>query len=261
MSALSELHAVAQTAQALGFEPNPRAVEGDNHPPKPDPFGAIEAHIRDLYEEAKHWLDGEPISSEAQAQAVTDLLDQVLDAEKVADEARKEENKPFDQGKAAVQAKYAPLIADTKSQKGLTVLAHDACIAALRPWRQEQERLKREAAEVARAEAEEKARAASEAMRAAADDLTGQERAHAALREAEKAQKTAKRTERAAGTGAGLRSYWSAMLVDPAAAARWVWENRKDQLVSFLTELGNAEARNGARSIPGFEIIEDRRPV
>ena len=43
------------------------------------------------------------------------------------------ENEPFDL-KAEVQARYAPLIGNTKAVKGKTVLAADACKAALAPW-------------------------------------------------------------------------------------------------------------------------------
>ena len=129
------------------------ATIGHNNPPA-DPFGAIKAHIDDLYVEAKNWLDGEPITTQAQADQVTRLLDMIRDAEKVADNARKEENKPFDDGKAAVQAKYAPLISDTKAVKGRTVLAAEACKAALAPWRQAQEAIAREAARKTREEAE-----------------------------------------------------------------------------------------------------------
>ena len=43
---------------------------GHNNPPA-DPFGAISAHIDDLYTEAKNWADGTPIVSQAQADEVS----------------------------------------------------------------------------------------------------------------------------------------------------------------------------------------------
>lgn len=233
---------------------------GANNPP--DPFGAISAHITDLYAEAKNFLDGDPITSEAMAAAVTDLLDQIREAEKAADDLRKEENKPFDEGKAAVQAKYAPLISDTKAVKGKTVLAAEACKAALAPWRQAQEAAKQEAARKAREEAEAAARAAAEAMRATqVDDLAAREEAERLVREAETAAKHANRADKAATTGTGLRSYWSPKLTDGTAAARHYWMTDRQACEDFFLSLANRDTRQGIRTIPGFEIIEERRAV
>lgn len=232
---------------------------GHNNPP--DTFGAIKAHIEDLYAEARNFLDGEPITTQGQADAVADLLDQIRQAEKAADEARKEENRPFDEGKAAVQAKYAPLISDTKAVRGMTVLAAEACKRALEPWRQEQERIRREAAEKARREAEEAAAKAAEAMRAASADLAAREAAEAALRDADKAAKVASKADKAATTGTGLRSYWTPRLVDGTAAARHYWQTDRAACEEFFLSLANRDCRQGRRTIPGFEVIEERRAV
>ena len=233
---------------------------GHNNPPA-DPFGAIEAHIRDLYAEAKGFLDGEPIATEGQAKAVADLLDQIRQAEKTADEARKEENRPYDEGKAAVQAKYNPLIGDTKAVRGLTVLASEACKAALAPWRQEQERIKQAEAAEARRVAADAAAKAAEAARAARDDLAAQEAATAAIRDADQAAKLATRAEKAATTGTGLRSYWTPKLVDGVAAARHYWQTDRAACEEFFLSLANRDTRAGHRTIPGFEVIEERRAL
>lgn len=232
------------------------------HNGAPDPFGAIKAHIDDLYAEAKNWLDGDPITTQAQADQVGRLLDMIREAEKAADEARKQENEPFDIGKAAVQAKYAPLIADTKAVRGKTVLASEACKAALAPWRQEQERIKREAAEAARREAEEKARIAAEASRMAdAADLEARERADAAIRDADAAAKLANRADKAATTGTGLRSHWSPTLTDGVAAARHYWGAEREKCEAFFLSLAKADVLAGKRTIPGFDVTEERRAV
>jgi hypothetical protein len=76
--------------------------------------------------EAKNFCDGAAIENQAQADTVARLIDDFRAAQKAADDARKEEARPFDEGKAAVQEKYAVLIADTKAQKGQIVRA---------PWR------------------------------------------------------------------------------------------------------------------------------
>lgn len=239
--------------------PNPRIFAGANNPPA-DPFDAIKVHIEDLYLEARNWLDGEPITTQAQADEVGRLLDMIREAEKAADEVRKELNKPFDEGKAAVQAKFAPLIADTKAVRGKTVLASEACKAALAPWRQEQERLRQEAAAEARRVADEAARVAAEAARsAAADDLAAQEVADAAIRQAEQAQKVAAKADKAASTGTGLRSYWSPTLTDGVVAARHYWTTNREGMEAALMALARADVQAGKRTIPGFDVVEDRR--
>lgn len=239
--------------------PNPRVFEGANNPPA-DPFEAIKVHIEDLYIEAKNWLDGEPITSAEAAEKVEALLDLIREAHTAADDARKEENKPFDDGKAEVQARYAPLIADTKAVTGKTVMAIAACKAALAPWRQEQERLKREAADKARAEAEAAAQAAAAAARAAsADDLVAREVADAALRTAEQAHKVAAKADKAASTGTGLRSYWSPTLTDGVVAARHYWTVNREACEAFFLSLAKQDVQAGKRTIPGFDVVEDRR--
>src|ERR1044071_4924172 len=141
------------------------APMGHNNPP--DPFLAIKVHVDDLMTEARAWCDGSAIETQQQADTVAKLIDEFRAASKAADEARKEEAKPFDEGKAAVQAKYAELIAETKGQTGVIPRALNALKATLTPWLQKLERERREREEAARKEAEEKAKAAAEALRAA----------------------------------------------------------------------------------------------
>jgi hypothetical protein len=246
---------------------NDRIKIGGNNPPL-SPFDAHRVHIEDLYEEAKNWLDGEPIASAEQADKVSLLLDMIRKAEKAADESRVKENEPFDLGKAEVQARYAPLIGNTKAVKGKTVLAADACKAALAPWLMAVEAEKRRVAEEARKQAEEAARVAAEAARAAAaDDLAAQEEAAALFSEAEDAAKAAKRAESdKAGAHGGsrvvtLRSYFAPVLTDGVAAARHYWADQREACEAFFLSLAETDVRAGKRQIPGFEVREDRRAV
>lgn len=237
---------------------NPRAVVGGNGPPA-DPFDAIAAHIADLYDEAKGFLDGEPIASEAMAAAVEDLLAQIRDVEKVAEAARKVEKDPLDEQVAAIQAKWNPLIGSNKSVTGKTVLAAETCKAALAPWRRAQEAVKQEAARIAREEAGAAQRAAMEAMRAsAADDLAAKETAEQLLRDADEAAKLAARATKAATTGTGLRSIWTATMIEPVLAARWAWEKHRQECEAFFQTLADGDARRGVRVIPGFAVEEIR---
>jgi hypothetical protein len=232
---------------------------GGNNPPQ-SPFEAVKVHIEDLYSEARNFLDGEPITSNAMAQAVESLLDQIREAEKAADAARKDENRPFDDGKAEVQARYAPLISDTKAVKGMTVRAIEACKAALAPWRQEQERMRQEEARKAREEADRKAAEAA-ALSRAADDLAARERAEQAVKEAEQAAKAASKADKAATTGTGLRPYFRPELVDGVEALRHYWKTRPDAMLAAAMALAKEDVQAGKRQIPGFLIVETRRAI
>lgn len=241
---------------------------GHNNPPveiEPTPFEMSEVEIGDLYAEAKNWLDGEPVSSQMQADGLSKLIDDLRKAAKLADERRVDENRPFDEGKAEVQARYAPLIADTKSVKGKAVLAIDMAKKTLAPWLQKLEDEKRAAAEAARKIADEKARIAQEALRASqVDDLAKREAAEALIREAQKAEAKAvfaegDKAHAKGGTRAmGLRSVWRAEMVDGRAAAGHYWQTRRAEVDAFFQGMADADVRAGKRDIPGFNIIEDR---
>lgn len=63
---------------------NDRAVIGGNNPPEPTPFELSKQAIEDLYEEARQWLDGDPVSTQAQADALNTLQARIKDAAKEA---------------------------------------------------------------------------------------------------------------------------------------------------------------------------------
>jgi hypothetical protein len=239
-----------------------------NNPPvdlNPTPFEMSEVEIGDLYAEAKNWLDGEPVASQAYADALSKLIDDLRKASGLADDRRKTENEPFDAGKAEVQARYAPLIADTKAIKGKAVLAIDMAKKALAPWLQKVEAEKQAAAAKARAEADEKMRLAQEALRASqVADLEKREAAEDMLREAAKSDAAATKAEnsKAHATGGtramGLRSVWRAEMTDGRAAAGHYWQTRRPEVDAFFQGLADADVRAGKRAIPGFNVIEDR---
>jgi hypothetical protein len=243
---------------------NPRAVIGANNPP--DPFAAIDAHVSDLMDEARNWCDGAAIENDAQADAVAKLIDDFRAAQKAADDARKEEARPFDEAKAAIQAKYAPLLAETKAQTGAIPRALAALKATLTPWLQAKERARQEAERIAREEAQRKAdEAANAARQAAASDLAAQEAAEAAVKAAQDAQADADRIARersnAKGDGRaiGLRRSYRAVMTNRQAALKHYAANRPDDLIALLQKLADADVREGKRQIPGFEIIEEAK--
>lgn len=231
------------------------------------PYELAKERIEDLYEEAKNWLDGDPIATQGQADMVQKLLRDIQAAEKDADAARVEENKPFDEGKAAVQEKYAPLIANTKTRKGLTVVAIEACKKALAPWLIKVDEENRRRAEEARKEAEAKAEAARQAMQQR-QSLEDSERAEAMVRDAKAAEADARRAENAKASAKGegravtLRDYYTPEVTDATAFARHVWTVHRSDMTDFLNIMAAKIVASGIHSgIPGVEVKHERRPV
>lgn len=242
---------------------------GHNNPPveiDPTPFEMSEVEIGDLYAEAKGFLDGEPITTQAMADAVSKLIDDLRKAAKLANERRIIEKQPFDDGAAEVQARYNPLIEDGKTRKGKAILAIEIAKKALAPWLQKLEDEKRAAAEAARKVAEEAERKAREALAAtkATDDLTAREAAEAMVREAQALEVFATKAEndkahaKGGARAMGLRSVWRAEMTDGRAAAGHYWATRRSEVDAFFQGLADADVRSGKRTIPGFNIIEDR---
>jgi len=242
---------------------------GHNNPPaEPTPFDLSKAEIEDLFAEAGNWLDGSGVQSAEDAEGVSRLLDMIRKASATADERRKTEAKPFDDGKAEVQARYGTLIGDTKAMKGKAVLAAECCKKALTPWLAKVEAEKRAVAEAARREADAKAAAAQEALRASAhDDLMAREAAEAQIRDARRAEAVATRAENDKAQAKGgtrattLRSYFRPEITDATAFARWLWAEHKHELVGHLMTIAERHVANGSRTMPGVTVHEDRRAV
>lgn len=238
------------------------ATIGHNNPPEPTPFELSKAEIDDLFLEASNFVDGEPILTKEIADAVETLMDGIQAAIKTAEARRKAEVKPFDDAKAEIQDRYNTLIGDNKSVTGRAILAKQACVKALTPYREKVEAEKKAAAEAARKEAEAKQQAAIEAMRKAqADDLAAKAAAQALAEDAAKAAKAATKTEKAAATGNGLRTTYHAKVTDYREFARWVWTNKQADMEPFLDELAERLVRNNQRGMPGVEVIQEKKAV
>jgi hypothetical protein len=248
---------------------NPRAQIGGNNPPSDAEvaFAAFKTNAEDLYAEAKNWLDGAAIATQGQADAISALLGMIREASGDIEKARKAEVKPLDDAKTAIQARYNELIGETKSVKGILVRATEACKAALVPWLRKQEDERRAEAERLRKEAAEKAAAAAEAARAASAqaDLQAVEDAEALVKDAQAALKQAnaadKSKARAGGAdyrAVGLRSIWKPVLTDAGKALRHYAERNPEALKAFLLSLAEQDVRAGLKTIPGFEVREDR---
>ena len=241
-----------------------RLAIGGNNPPEPiepTPFDAAKSEIEDLFEEGKNWLDGAGVNSQAEADAVSKLLDMARKAEKRTDAARTEEKRPLDEAVKAIQAKYKPLLDRAK-------LLQDTCKKALQPWLLKLEQEKQREAEAKRREAEEKIRAAQEAARQVqASDLSQLEDVEARIAEAKEAQRLAKLAEKDRAHAKGgsravtLRKRYEAKLVDERAFARWAWEHQRDELSTFFGILAAKLVAANVRGIPGVEVIEIKEAV
>lgn len=223
-----------------------------------NPFELAKDTIEDLYDEAKQWLDGEPVASKDQADALNTLETRVREAAKEAEKRRKEEAKPFDDGKAEVQARYKPVLAKADA-------ALDAIKSALKPYLLEIDRQQREAARLAKEEADRKMAEALEAVRNRdAANLGSREEAEAKILAAKQAEEAARRADKAKahakgeGRATALRTVYRAQIADEREAAGWVWTDRRSELLAFVQDQADKAVRAGARNIRGFQIIEEK---
>lgn len=228
-----------------------------NNPP---PFDTFSLHIEELIENAKQFLDGEPIATQGQADEVGKLLDMIRTAKKDADKERAAEKKPHDDAGKAVQAKWMPLLSRCD-------IATDTAKKALVPWLEKLEAEQRAEATRLAKEAEERRQAALEAERAAkqATDLESAERVELARKEAEIAEKAANKADKAKAhaTGGsraiGLRSFWVAEITDRRELLAHYMRARPADLEAWLQDQADKDVRAGVRNLPGVAIKEDRR--
>lgn len=248
----------------MNIAENPRAVLGGNFPPMTT-YEAVKINILDLYEEAKQWLDGTPIETQEQADAVNTLKDSIKKAKKAADEAYEEEVRPHQETVKEIQARYNDLTGKNKSVTGLAIKAEEACNAALKPYLLELDRQQQEKARLAREEADRLQREAMEAMRQRdAANLEQRGAAERLVNEAKAAETAAHRAENAKahakgeGRATGLRTVPRAVLDDKKLAAAWVWVSHNDELMEFIQDLADRTLRGGKRDIPGFKIVDEK---
>jgi hypothetical protein len=234
------------------------AAIGHNIPP--DPAAAFALHLDDLEEQARQFLDGEPVETEKQAEAVSRLLGMVRKAANDADDARKAEKKPHDEAAKAVQSKWKPILEKAD-------LIAETAKKALAPFLRRQEEAQRAAAEAAAQEARELAEAAAQTAAQANpeslyDQTTLKVRQEAAVDAQKRADRLGKAKPQASGgeRAVGLRSYYRAEIIDPIAFGKWAWERRRGEYLQFLELLAKREA-TGPKTIPGLIIHEERKAV
>lgn len=216
------------------------------------PFDQHKDNISELYDEAREWLDGDPITTQGQSEGVATLMDMLRKAKAAAEKDRKAEKQPhLDAGKA-VDAKYKTITEKAD-------LATTACKDALKPYLQERERQRLEDERRDREEAE-RLRKEAEAAAKSLDDMADAKDKLAQAVEIEKdANRTARKRENAksqTGKAAHLRTVYRVNLSDLKAAASHYWgtEYGRQAISDALTKLAEQEVRGGKRQIPGFDI-------
>jgi hypothetical protein len=240
----------------------PVAAVGHNMPPL-SPYEAIAAHLEDLLTEARNWADGTSIENQAQADELDRLIGDLKDGMAAAEEKRVEEKAPLDKLIADIQDRYNVYIAPIKNKvPGKVPLALKALLATQTPWLQKLADEK--AAEAKRLQdiADEKVRLAREALQAAEpSNLLAREEAEALVTEATQAQRVAVRADKGATAGTGLRSYWSAEIVDLKEACRHFWANDPEAFRPLIQQLASHAVQIGKKDLPGVKAVEDRRAV
>ena len=214
---------------------------GGNAPP---PVEAMGLHIEDLFALVSGTVAA-TVTTDEQEAALNELLDDVRQARKDADEQRVLEKRPHDDAGKAVQAAWKPLL--DRCDK-----AAEAIKAALTPYRTARQAAKDEAARIAREEAAAKLEQAQAALRQS-DDLEERFAAEEALEQAGKLTTQANRIDRSA---TGLRTKQVADVTDRRALLEYVMKTDPEALGEWLAEY----ARKALPAcLPGVTIRIERK--
>lgn len=275
-----QAHVDGLEASAIAESLNPRAVVGGNNPPADEPaeatnsvtpgWEAVKVHMDDLLTEAANWADGAEVINQDQADNVGKLRQLLQDAASLADKARVAEKAPLDKQIADIQDRYNAYIAPMKNKHpGSVSKAVTALGNVLSVWLNKLDAEKREREDVARKEAELAAAKAIEARKAldTSTDLAASDEAAALLDAAEDAAKALRSVERekvqAKGEfrAIGLRSYWRAEPIEGEGGKALVYYAKRypERVKAFLQALADEDVSSGARDIPGFNIIEEKK--
>lgn len=243
------------------FDPTAIAAIGHNQSPEP-PYVAVFAEIQDLFDEAVHWADGEPIVDQATHDAIEKLRDGLHELGKRADALRVEEKKPLDEQVKEIQDRYNVYI---QPKKGKVDLAKSTLDSLLTPWRTAKAREAAAEAALIAAKAAEATRVAQEAIRQSAGNLAAREEAEELHADAKKLEKTAARSWKGATTGTGLRTVWTAtpLAEDGAEEKRldWAFGRSPERFAELVQQLADEQVRAGVRTIPGFVVKDEKRAI
>jgi hypothetical protein len=254
----------------------PRLQSGGNFPPEPiesdearrfrEAFEAARLRIAEEVKSADDWMaEVKVVEDEKTAEDLGTKLNQLTDFIKLYDGMRTEEKRPYDEGAAAVQGRWLPLIETLK-------LCKEALHRLEIPWHNlKQKRLddEREANRRAAAEAQRRADQLAEQAKAnSANVVTNMANAMDAAQEAERLRQAAaavplRAQTRGIGRTRSLRTVWMARIHEIEKTFEHYKGRREVQ--ELLLSLANADARNPRlwrnpedRHIPGCHVYKEQ---
>lgn len=220
---------------------------GHNNPPAPTVLEAHSANADDLFSTVSG-STASPITTDAQEEALTALLDDVKKGKAAADESCEAEYRPHKAAADQVKADYKPVL-------GKFDKATQALKDALTPYRAAKQKAKDEAARIAREEAAQKLEAAQKALQTS-DDLESRFEAEEGLKQAARLTASANRIDRSA---TGLRTFWTHQITDRRAFLNYVAKHDPDALTEFLDAYARGKVNSGVRVLPGVLIQDEKR--
>lgn len=201
-------------------------TKGHNNPP--DPIDEALAPYADAISEAENWLDGEPVTDEAQMNAVDAILKQIRSAGTDLAKAEKSETAPLHDAWKAEKARWKPTIDDIdRMKRGLASLVNDF----KRKLAAEQEAKRRAAYEEAQRLEREAIEAAAKADAGNIEDQRAAAQAKAAAMDAKNAASDANRNK-----VNGLRTVQHYEITDHRAALHWIAKMDRDAMTAFIED-------------------------
>ena len=218
---------------------NDRAVIGANNPPSPIE-ACVSAHD-DVISEATNWCDGEPVTTEAQMNAVDVVLKAFKSYRSALEKAGKEQTAPLH---TVWKAGVAAVKVYTDDAERLQA----ALVAVTGPFKTQLAKDKAEADKVAKDAAWEATRAARDAAaKANSGDIEQTRAAAAAIADAEALQRAANAS--AKSKVLGMRTVTHHEVTDHRALLHWIAKYSRDDVTAFVTEW----ARKNHKPDPGAD--------
>lgn len=218
------------------------------HNGAPDPVDQINALYEGARLEAENWLDGSPVSNEAQMTSVDALRKSCRDWRLDLERGQKSAAAPLADAHKRELARWKPTLDDAKR-------IEDGLKALLDGFKQKLAAEKAEAERAAQAEAARKRREAEEAARQADPANLEQQRAAAeAQREAEEAQRRVADAKKEKVTG--LRTVTRYEIEDHRAALHDIASNDRDAITAFIDEY--VRRNHKARAIGGVRVWQEK---
>lgn len=229
---------------------NQLAHIGHNGAPT-DPIDDITAAYEAERLEAENWLDGTPVTDEAQMLAVDALREAMRQMRLALERGQKAATAPLHEAYKAELDRWKPTLFDAK-------LIEDGLVKLVQDFKARLDAEKEAARRAAEALAREEARKAQEAARAAdAGNIEAARAAQAQIEAAQQAQRLAQ--EAAKDTVKGMRRVTRYEITDHRAALHDIAANDRAAMTEFIEEY--VRRNHKARTIAGVRVWEDRVAV